>query len=94
MERKDARVDTEESVPTQNLHVPILEVEGIMGGYYRGVDGRLIRRRICNCEVRQTGDADGRRLGDGGSGGRFSLWGSDRFKWRGPRNLWFNVRIG
>ena len=35
MERKDARVDTEEGVPTQHLHIPILEVQGAMRSYAR-----------------------------------------------------------
>ena len=41
MKRKDACVDTEEGVPTQHFHIPILEVEGVMGGYGRGVGERL-----------------------------------------------------
>ena len=94
MERKDARVDTEEGVRTQHFHVPILEVEGVMGGYGRGIDGRLVIGSICNGEVGQSGDANGRRPRDGGSGGCISLWGGDRFEWIGPRDLRFEVHVG
>ena len=58
MERKDARVDTEEGVPTQHFHAPILEVEGAIGGYGRGIDGQLVIRSICNGEVGQIGNAN------------------------------------
>ena len=94
MERKDTSVDTEEGVRTQYFHVSILEVEDIVGGYGRGVDGRLVIRSICNGEVGQGGNTDGWRLGDGGSGNRFSLWGDDRFERRGLRNLQFDVYVG
>ena len=60
MERKDARVNTEEGVFTQHFHVPILKVEGAMGGYDgHGVDGKLVTGSIYNGEVGQTGIADG-----------------------------------
>ena len=39
MERKDARVDTEERVTAQDFDVPIFEVEGVMRGYGCGVGG-------------------------------------------------------
>jgi hypothetical protein len=65
VEGQDAGVDTEQCVPAQHFHVPVLEVEGLMRGYGRGVDGRLVIRSICDREVGQSGDADGWRLSDG-----------------------------
>ena len=94
MERKDACVNTEEGVSTQNFHVPILKVEGAVGSYDRGVCGRLVIRSICNGEVGQSGNADGRRLGDGGFGGCFSLRDGDRFERRGLKDLRFGVYVG
>ena len=93
MERKDARVDTEEGVRTQHFHVPILEVEGAVGGYDSGAGGRLVIRSICNGEVGQSGNADGRGLGDGGFGGCFGLRGGDRFERRALRDLRFGVYV-
>ena len=94
MERKDACVDTEQGASTQHFHVPILEVEGAMGGYGHGVDGSLVIGSICNGEVGQSGDADGRGLGGGGFRGCFSLRSGDRFGRRGSRNLRFDVYVG
>ena len=79
MERKDACVDTEEGVRTQHFHVPILEVEGVMRGYSRGVGEKLVIGSICNGEVGQTGNADGWGLGEGGFGDRFNLRSGNRF---------------
>ena len=78
MEGQDGVVNTEECVPTQHFHAVVFEVEGLMRDYCsgvdrkvvirgirdRGVDGRLIIGSICDREVGQSGDADGRRLGD------------------------------
>ena len=58
MERKDACVDTEEGIRTQHFHIPILEVEGVMGGYGRGIGERFVIGGICDCEVGQTGHAN------------------------------------
>ena len=51
-------MDTEEGAPTQHFHVPIVEVEGVMGSYGRGVGESLVIRSICDGEVGQTGNAD------------------------------------
>ena len=51
MEGQDAGVDTEQGVPTQHLHVAVLEVESGVGGYGRGVDGRLVVGNVCDGEV-------------------------------------------
>jgi len=90
---KGASVDTEQRVPAQYLHVPVLDVEGPVGSYGRGVDGRFVVGSICDCEVGQSGDADGRRLDDGGHKNRFWLWGSVGFGWRGLRGLWFDTCV-
>jgi len=42
----DAFVDAEQRVPTQYLHVPILEVEGAVGNYGCRVDGRFVIGKI------------------------------------------------
>ena len=44
-------MDTEQCVPAQHFHVPVLEIEGPMGDHDRGVDGRLIIRSIRDGEV-------------------------------------------
>jgi hypothetical protein len=73
--------------PAQHFHAPVLKIEGFMRGYGYGVDGRLVVRSICDrgvegrlvirciCdrEVGQSGDADGRRLGDGRCTGTVSV---------------------
>ena len=46
VEREDAGVDAEERAPTQNFHVPVFEVEGLMLSYGRGVDGELVVRGV------------------------------------------------
>ena len=51
-------MDAEQGVAAQHLDVPVLEVEGIMGGYSREVDRSLIIGGICDCKVGQAGDAD------------------------------------
>ena len=75
---------TEEGVSTQHSHVPVLEIEGSMRNYGRGidgglviggncdcgVDGRFVIRNVCDGEVGQTGSADGRRVSDGSNGKR------------------------
>jgi len=76
-------MDAEQRVPAQHFHVPVLEVEGLMLSYGRGVYGKLIVRgirdcgvggrlvieSICDREVGEGGDADRRRL-SGWSDGR------------------------
>ena len=51
-------MDTEEGVPAQYFYVPILEAEGAMGGYGRGISGKLVIGGLCNGEVGQTGYAN------------------------------------
>ena len=60
MERQDACVDTEQRVAAQYFNVPILEVEGAMVGYCRGIKGRLVVRGIRDGEIREGGDTDRR----------------------------------
>jgi len=103
-------VDAEKCVPAQHFHIPVLEVEGLMLSYCRGVDGKLLVRGIRGGwvdgklvvsgiggrEVGQSGDADGRRVGDG-CDGRFGNcsrhWGGDRFEWKGLVDLRFGISI-
>ena len=103
-------MNTEERVPAQHFDVPVVEVEGIMQIYgrrvdgrlvigsvcYRGVDGRLVIGGICDCEVGQSGDADGRRLSDGSDGrcrNCVRLWNGDRFERRVLRELRFEISV-
>ena len=79
VEEQDGSVDAEECAPAQRFHVPVLEVEGLMWSYGRkvdenlligsiwdrGVDGGFVVRGVCNREVGESCDADGRRLSDG-----------------------------
>ena len=66
-------MDAEECIRAQHFHVPVLDVEGVMLSYRRGVDKKLFVRSI-RCrgvdgkfvvgsigggEVGQGGDADG-----------------------------------
>ena len=65
-------MDTEECVPAQHFHVPVLEVEGLMRSRGRRVDGKLIARGAQDCgvggglvvggiwdrEVRESGDVN------------------------------------
>ena len=97
----------EERVPAQHFDIPVLEVEGIMRSYCRrigerpvigsvcsrGLDGSLVIGAICDCEVGQSGGADGWRPGDGRSRGCVFLWSSDRFGWRGLGNLRFKTWV-
>ena len=86
-------MDTEQRVPAQHLHVPVLEVEDPMGGYDRGFDGRLIIKDIRDGEVGQSGDGYGRKLGDRSHGIWVCFWSSVRFGWRGLglRDLRFEI---
>jgi len=59
-------MNTEQRLATQHFDVPVLKVEGAVGGYSRGVEGGLVIRGICNCEVGQADDADRRGVSDGG----------------------------
>jgi len=78
VERQGADGDTEECIPAQHFHVPVIEIEGLMWNYGCGVNeglileggvrGRLIIGSICGREVGQSGDADGWRLNDGCDG--------------------------
>lgn len=78
MEGKNAGVDAEEGVPTQYFNVPVLDIEGVMGCYRRRIDGGLVIWGVGDGEVGQGGDANGRRLSDGGRWrGSFCLWGDD-----------------
>ena len=72
MKEQDCRVDAEEYVLAQHFRVPVLEVEGFVWNHGRIVDGggTFVIRSIRAREVRESGDADRRRLGDG-SDGRF-----------------------
>ena len=95
-------MDAEKHVPAQDFDVPVLEVEDLMRGYDRWVNGRLVIRSvcdrgidvrfvirgICNREVGQSGDADGRRL-NGGSYGRCRdcIW-----LWNSNRFGWRRLR--
>ena len=94
MERKNACVHTEERVPAEHFDVPIFEVEGIMGGYGRGVGGRLVIRGIRNREIREGGNADGWRLGYGRRRNFFSLWCGNRIGNRVLRDLRFETCVG
>ena len=73
-------MDTEQCVSAQYFDIPVLEIEGVVGGYGRGVDGGLVVRSICDGEIGQRGDTDRRRLSDGGrrDGVRFRGCGGDR----------------
>ena len=42
-----------------------------------GVDWGFVVRGVCNGKVEDTGDAHGRRLGNGGYGDRVHFWGGD-----------------
>ena len=78
-------MDTEQCVLAQHFDVPVLEVEGFMGGYDHGADGGLVIRSTRDGEFGQSGDTYGWRLGDGSHGMWVCLWGVDRSGWRGLR---------
>ena len=61
-------MDTEQCAPTQHFYVSVLEVEGPMRDYDRGIDERLFIRSIRDNEVGQIGDTYGWRLGNGSHG--------------------------
>ena len=94
MERKDARVDTEERVPAQDFDIPIFEVEGVMRGYGRGVGGRLVIRGIRNREIGEGGNADGRRLDCRRCRNCFWLRCGNRFGNRVLMDLRFETCVG
>ena len=86
MEREDAGVDTEQRIPAQHFHIPILEVEGVMGSRISGVDWRrFVIRGVRDGEVGETGDAYGWRFGGRSYRDCFYFWGSDQIGWRGLR---------
>ena len=41
-------MDTEERVPAQHFHIPILEVETLMGSYSSGIGGKLVIKHVCD----------------------------------------------
>ena len=61
MKREYTGVYAEEGVPAQHFDVPILEVEGAVGGDSRGVGGGLFIRK-----VGKSGGVVGGGKGDGG----------------------------
>ena len=89
-------MDTEERLPTQPFHVPVLEVEGLMPNYSRGVDKKLVVRSIfgygiderfiivgiCDREIGQSSDADGWRLSDGSFWCCTWAWVAGRSEWK------------
>ena len=99
-------MDTEERVPAQHFHIPVLEVEGFMCSHGSRVGGKLLVRSICNhqvdglvignvCggEVREGCDADGRRMGDRGCTNYVRLSDDDRFGWRGLKDPRFEIAV-
>ena len=51
MERQNASVGTEQGIATQHFNIPILEVEGIVGGYCCGIEGDLFVKDIRDGEI-------------------------------------------
>ena len=52
MEGQDGGVDAEQYVLAQHFHVPVVEVEGLVRGYGRGViDRMLVIGGICDRQV-------------------------------------------
>ena len=111
MEGQDGGVDAEGRVTTQHFHVSVLEIEGFVWNHGHGVDGELLVRGICDgganggvvignvCgrEVGESGDADGRRVSDGGDRGcrnYVRLWDGDRFELRRLRGARFGISVG
>jgi hypothetical protein len=93
-------VDTEQRIPAQHFHVPVLEVECLMPGCGHGVidgrpvvrntgvDGRLVIGSICDREVGQGGNAEGRRMSSRRCRDHsVRLRDGDRFEWKRMRNL-------
>ena len=78
-------MDTEQRIPAQHFHISILEVEGVMRSHGCGIDRGFVGGGVCNGEVWETSDADGRRLGNGSYGDRVHFWGGDWIEWRGLR---------
>ena len=70
-------MDTEECVPTQHFHIPVLEVEGLMPNRYRWVNGRLVGRGTRNCGV-DGGSPSNVLSGIAKSGRVAMLMGGDR----------------
>ena len=87
-------MDAEDRVTTQHFHIPVLEVEGSMWSWGSGVcgkffvrsirdrwvGGRLFIGNIGGRKVGESGDADGRRVSDGGDRrcrNRIRLWDGD-----------------
>jgi len=59
MEGQDAGMDPEEGSLAWDFNVSVIDIEGSIGSYGRGVSGGLVIRNVCNCEVRQSGKAEG-----------------------------------
>ena len=72
----------EQDVVTQHFDVPVLKVEGVMGMYSRGFEGRLVVKGVCDREVGQSGDADGWGLWNKRSRDCARLWRDGWFEWR------------
>jgi hypothetical protein len=103
-------VDTEQCVPAQRFHVPILEVEGLVRGCGRGVvggrlvvrgicdrdvDGRLVIGSICDREVGESGDADRWRLCDRRCGNHdIWPWGENQLEWGRLKDMRFGIFVG
>ena len=86
-------MNTEQCVPAQYFHIPVVDVEGVMRDRGCGVDWRFVIRGVCDGEVGETGDAYGRRSGNRSYRDYIYFWGSDRIGWRGLGlgNLRFGV---
>ena len=99
-------MDTEERVPAQHFHIPVLEVEGFMCSHGSRVGGKLLVRSIWDCqvdgfvignvaggEVGECCDADGRRMGDRGCTNCVYLSDDGRVGWRGLKDLRFTIVV-
>ena len=86
-------MNAEQYVPAQYFHIPILEVEGVMMSHGCGVGWGFVVGGVRNGEIGETGDAYGRRLGEGSYGDCVCFWNGDWIKWRwlGPRDLRFEI---
>ena len=85
MKEQDCRVDAEEYVLAQHFRVPVLEVEGFVWNHGRIVDGggTFVIRSIRAREVRESGDADRRRVAGWSNRERRSCicpWNGKRFR--------------
>ena len=51
-------MDTEERVPAQHFHIPVVEIKGLVRSCGRSVDRKFVIGRIRGHEVEQCSDAD------------------------------------